>query len=76
MTPQTAAPPYSWGTTLLFAFLLGWAGGHRFYVGKYGTGWLMLVTLGGFGFWWVLDLFAVALGLFQDKQGRFVKWSK
>ncbi|MFO7893643.1 MAG: TM2 domain-containing protein [Longimicrobiales bacterium] len=35
--------------------LFGWAGGHRFYLERPGTGILMLLTGGGFLVWWILD---------------------
>jgi hypothetical protein len=37
----------------------GLMGGHRFYVGKVGTGLLMLATGGGGGVWWLIDAFFV-----------------
>lgn len=43
---------------LLWA-LLGWAGGHRFYLDRPGTGLLMLGTGGGALVWWVLDAWRI-----------------
>ena len=37
----------------------GLMGGHRLYVGKIGTGLLMLATGGGGGVWWIIDAFFV-----------------
>jgi hypothetical protein len=49
---------------------LGPFGAHRFYVGKKGTGLLMLCTLGGMGLWYLYDVIVVAGGSFQDSEGR------
>ncbi len=60
---------------LALAALLGWAGGHRFYAGKIGTGILMLLTGGGLGVWWLIDFIQVAAGTFRDLDGkRIVRW--
>lgn len=41
-------------------FFFGWAGFHRFYVGKIFTGIIYLFSLGLFGFGWFLDLFLLS----------------
>ncbi len=61
--------------TLLLCILLGGFGIHRFYVGKVGTGILMLITLGGLGIWVLIDLIMIAVGKFTDKKGLIVKAS-
>lgn len=52
------------------SFLWGVFGVDRFYLGKYGTGILKLITLGGFGFWVLIDLILIMSGSMRDKQGR------
>tara|TARA_Y100000992_G_scaffold281913_1_gene230021 strand:+ start:86 stop:406 length:321 start_codon:yes stop_codon:yes gene_type:complete len=59
-----------WVVTLLLAFLLGVIGAHRFYVGKTGTGILMLLTLGGLGIWILIDLILIVTGQFTNKDGE------
>jgi hypothetical protein len=63
------------GVALALAAVLGPFGAHRFYVGKTGTGFLMLCTLGGAGLWYLYDLILVAGGSFRDASGRLVsRW--
>jgi hypothetical protein len=62
--------------TLLLGIFTGFVGGHRFFVGKTGTGILMACTLGGFGLWWLADLIVIGTGEFTDISGRrVVRWS-
>ena len=50
-------------TTFLLCLFLGVFGGHRFYQGKYITGFLMLFTLGFFGLWMLIDLIRIGIPL-------------
>ena len=71
----TELSPRSRLVALLFCILLGVFGVHRFYVGKIGTGILMLLTIGGLGIWVTIDLILIAVGSFRDKEGRRVfRW--
>ncbi|MGJ8628623.1 MAG: TM2 domain-containing protein [Sulfitobacter sp.] len=54
---------------VLLCFFLGSLGVHRFYLGKIGTGILMLVTLGGLGIWTIIDLVRLVIGSMGDKNG-------
>ena len=58
---------------LLLCFFLGGIGIHRFYVGKIGTGILMVLTLGGLGIWTIVDFVMIAVGSFKDAEGRDLK---
>lgn len=55
---------------LLLCFFLGCLGVHRFYVGKFGTGILQLLTLGGFFIWSFIDFIFIACGIFRDAEGK------
>ena len=60
---------------LLF-FFLAWLGVHRFYVGKIGTAILFILTLGGLGVWWIIDLILIVTGNLRDKQGnKITEWT-
>ena len=60
---------------LLLCFFLGSIGVHRFYVGKIGTGVLMIFTFGGLGIWTLVDFVMIAVGAFKDKQGLPIRVS-
>lgn len=73
-TQPTDIPPYvsqstpkDWFVTLILALFFGVLGVHRFYTGKVGTGILMLVTAGGCGIWWLIDVIMIAAGKYTDK---------
>ena len=57
-------------TACLLCFFLGGLGIHRFYVGKTGTGILMILTLGGLGIWIIIDFVMIVTGGFKDSEGK------
>lgn len=60
-------------TALLLCLFLGPLGIHRFYVGKIGTGILMLITAGGLGIWSLIDLIRIACSDFTDSNGNYLQ---
>ena len=71
MTVDTS--PKSRLVTTLLAFFLGYLGVHRFYLGKIGTGIVMLLTAGGLGIWALIDFIFAVAGLMKDKEGNLIK---
>jgi TM2 domain-containing membrane protein YozV len=82
--PNCGAPQIADGTSpdklilpaALLCWFFGWAGVHRFYVGKVGTGILMLFTFGVFGILWLIDFIMIVVGSFTDREGRkLTRWT-
>jgi TM2 domain-containing membrane protein YozV len=71
-TPQPATAPQgkSWMTTLLLAIFVGSLGVDRFYTGHTGLGIVKLITCGGLGIWWLIDIILLATGKYTDKAGN------
>ena len=59
-----------WLATLLISFFVGWFGIDRFYLGYTGLGILKLITFGGCGIWYLVDLILIAMGKLDDSEGR------
>ncbi|AIM36590.1 hypothetical protein KO02_07645 [Sphingobacterium sp. ML3W] len=62
-----------WLACLLLCIFLGPFGAHRFYVGKIGTGVIQLLTFGGCGIWYIIDLVMIIIGNFKDSDGNVIK---
>jgi TM2 domain-containing membrane protein YozV len=54
---------------LILSIFLGELGIDRFYLGYIGLGILKLITCGGFGIWWLIDLILIATGKLKPKDG-------
>lgn len=62
-------PDTSYITATYFSLFLGFLGVDRFYMGQVFLGVVKLLTLGGFGIWWLIDLIWIALGNAKTKNG-------
>lgn len=67
--PEQMVGTKSFVATWLLSWLLGGLGIDRFYLGKIGTGILKLITFGGFGIWYLIDLILTLAGVQKDKSG-------
>lgn len=50
----------NWVVALVMSVVFGWLGVDRFIMGHVGLGILKLITLGGCGVWWLVDLILIA----------------
>lgn len=58
-----------WLVALILSILLGWFGIDRFYMGHGWLGFFKLITFGGLGIWWIIDIIMIA-----TKSIRDVEW--
>lgn len=68
----TTPPPYrrNYFIALALSIIVGYLGVDRFYMGKVGTGILKLITFGGFGVWYIVDIVLIAIGSMRDINGQ------
>jgi RNA polymerase subunit RPABC4/transcription elongation factor Spt4 len=59
-----------WLVALLLSIFLGGLGVDRFYLGYIGLGILKLITGGGFGIWWLIDVILIATDKLRDSKGN------
>jgi len=77
-TPEKQTSEKQKTTAILLALFLGTLGIHRFYVGKTGTGVIMLLltlTIVGVyisGIWAIIDLVMIILDKFKDGNGLII----
>ncbi|MDR2460295.1 MAG: TM2 domain-containing protein [Deltaproteobacteria bacterium] len=74
-TPGPSSP-LNMSAVSVLCFYFGWLGVHRFYMGKIGSGILMLLTFGGLGLWSFIDIVLAACGRFHDNNGLPINVSR
>lgn len=60
----------NWVLTLVMSVVFGWLGVDRFMLGYIWLGILKLITLGGLGFWWMIDVILIA----TKYEFKGIKW--
>ena len=60
--------------TFLLFLVLSWPlGAHRFFLKRYASAILFIITIGGFGIWWIIDSILTVTGSMKDDRGQVVK---
>lgn len=60
-----------WLVAVLLSWFLGGFGIDRFYLERYISGILKLLTFGGFGIWYFVDLFLICFNKLKDAKGFY-----
>ena len=60
--------------TFLLFIVLSWPfGAHRFFLRRYASAILFIITIGGCGIWWIIDFILIVTGSMKDDEGKLVK---
>ena len=60
--------------TFLLFLVLSWPlGAHRFFLRRYASAILFIITFAGFGIWWIIDFILIVTGSMKDEEGKIVK---
>jgi serine/threonine protein kinase len=74
-TRQLRAEGKGWLTTLLLCLFCGIFGAHRFYTGHTRIATIQLITFGGLGVWWLVDMILILTDSFRHADGSvLVRW--
>ena len=72
MAKKSGVRKVNWILCLLMSIFFGGLGVDRFMMGKIGTGILKLITFGGLGIWYLIDIVLIA----TKYDFKNVKWIK
>ena len=62
-----------WGIAFCLSLFLGYFGADRFYLDYIGLGVLKLVSFGGLGIWYLIDLILLLFGKMRDAHGGVLR---
>lgn len=72
VSPAAAGSEKSQGIALLLGIFLGGLAGHKWYLGNpWYINVLFIITLGGLGIWWVVDMIRIITGDYQPHNGSY-----
>jgi TM2 domain-containing membrane protein YozV len=69
-TPEVISKQRHFLAVFFLSLMWGFLGVDRMYLGKYVTGFLKLITLGGFGLWALIDFSNIVSGRMRDREGN------
>ncbi|GGK56417.1 MULTISPECIES: TM2 domain-containing protein [Flavobacteriaceae] len=72
VSPAAAGSEKSQGIALLLGIFLGGLAGHKWYLGNpWYINLLFIVTLGGLGIWWIIDMIRIITGEYKPHNGSY-----
>lgn len=72
VTPAAVASEKSQGIALVLGLFLGGLAGHKWYLGNpWYINVLFIITAGGLGVWWIIDMIRIITGDYQPHNGSY-----
>lgn len=73
LSASSAESDKNWSVAFCLSLFLGYLGADRFYLNSIWLGLLKLITVGGVGLWWLIDIGLLLFGKMRDADGGVVK---